>query len=68
MHSSEDLERFYFQYLTAALPHGKLLQSFCLKHKIPYNIFRNGIRMRLKVVEVYYCIPVATNEKQSETI
>ncbi len=25
MYSSEDLERFYFQYQTEALPHGELL-------------------------------------------
>ena len=45
MYSSEDLERFYFQYQTEALPHGESLQSFCLKHKVPYNIFQNGIRI-----------------------
>ena len=28
MYSSEDLERFYFQYQTDALPHGESLQSF----------------------------------------
>ena len=38
MYSSEDLERFYFQYQTEALPHGESLQSFCLQNKVPYNI------------------------------
>lgn len=28
MYSSEDLERFYFQYQTEALPHEESLQSF----------------------------------------
>ena len=27
MYSSEDLERFYFQYQTEALPHGESLRS-----------------------------------------
>lgn len=27
----EDLERFYFQYQTEALPHGESVQSFCLR-------------------------------------
>jgi len=27
MYNSEDLERFYFQYQTEALPHGESLQS-----------------------------------------
>ena len=29
MYSSEDLERFYFQYQAEALSHGESLQSFC---------------------------------------
>ena len=29
MYSSEDLERFYFQYQSEALPHGESIQSFC---------------------------------------
>ena len=36
MYSSEDLERFYFQYQTEALPHGESLVSVpqgCLKSK-----------------------------------
>ena len=37
MYSSEDLERFYFQYQTESLPHGESLQSFCVKNKVPYN-------------------------------
>ena len=28
MYSSEDLERFYFQYQTEALPHGESLSPF----------------------------------------
>ena len=32
MYSSEDLERFYFQYQTEALPRGESLQSFCVKN------------------------------------
>ena len=53
MYSSEDLERFYFQYQTEALPHGESLQSFCLKHKVPYNIFQKWFKdTRKKVVEV----------------
>ena len=53
MYSSEDLERFYFQYQTEALPHGESLQSFCVKNKVPYNIFQNWYKdTRKKVVEV----------------
>ena len=53
MYSSEDLERFYFQYQTEALPHGESLQSFCVKHKVPYNIFQKWLKdIRKKIVEV----------------
>ena len=53
MYSSEDLERFYFQYQSEALPHGESLQSFCLKNKVPYNIFRKWFKdTRKRIVEV----------------
>ena len=53
MYSSEDLERFYFQYQTEALPHGESLQSFCLKNKVPYNLFEKWYKdTRKKIVEV----------------
>ncbi len=53
MYSSENLERFYFQYQTEALPHGESLQSFCVKNKVPYNIFQKRFKdTRKKVVEV----------------
>ena len=44
MYSSEDLERFYFQYQTEALPHGESLQSFCVKNKVSYNIFQKWFK------------------------
>ena len=44
MYSSGDLERFYFQYQTEALPHGESLQSFCVKNKVSYNIFQKWFK------------------------
>lgn len=53
MYSSEDLERFYFQYQTEALPHGESMQSFCIRNKVPYNIFSKWYKdTRKKIVEV----------------
>ena len=53
MYSSEDLERFYIQYQTEALPHGESLQSFCLKNKVPYNLFEKWYKdTRKRIVEV----------------
>lgn len=53
MYSSEDLERFYFQYQMEAVPHGVSLQSFCSKNNVPYNIFHKCYKdTRKKIVEV----------------
>ena len=43
MYSSEDLERFYFQYKTEALPLGMSIETFCLKNKVPYNICKRPL-------------------------
>ena len=53
MYSSEDLERFYFQYKTEALPHGESIQNFCVRNKVPHNIFSKWYKdTRKKIVEV----------------
>ncbi len=69
MYSSEDLERFYFQYQTEALPHGESLQSFCVKNKVPYNIFQKWFKdTRKKVVEVQVDgAPEITHEEKTKT-
>ena len=36
MYSSEDLERFYFQYHTEAMPKGISIEQFCSRNKVPY--------------------------------
>ena len=68
MYSSEDLERFYFQYQTEALPRGESLQSFCVKNKVPYNIFQKWFKdTRKKVVEVQVDgAPEITHEKKTK--
>lgn len=45
MYSSEDLERFYFQYQTEAMPKGISIEQFCSRNKVSYNIFYNGTRI-----------------------
>ena len=69
MYSSEDLERFYFQYQSEALPHGESLQSFCVKNKVPYNIFQKWFKdTRKKVVEVQIDgAPVISHEEKINT-
>ena len=54
MLSSEDLERFYFQYQTEAVPLGMSVQTFCLRNNVPYNIFSQMVQgyPQKKIVEV----------------
>lgn len=53
MYSSEDLERFYFQYQTEAMPTGVSIEQFCSRNKVPYNIFYKWYKdTRNKIVEV----------------
>lgn len=52
MYSSEDLERFYFQYQTEGLPLF-LIQKSCIKNKVPYNIFSKSYKdTRNRIVDV----------------
>ena len=53
MYSSEDLESFYFQYQTEAMPKGISIEQFCSRNKVPYNIFYKWYKdTRNKIVEV----------------
>ncbi len=53
MYSSEDLERFYFQYQTEAMPNGISIEQFCSQNKVPYNLFYKWYKdTRNKIVEV----------------
>ena len=54
MYSSEELERFYFQYQSEAFPHGEFLQSFCVKNKIPYKQFHKSYKDTRKKVKANY--------------
>ena len=38
MYSSEDLERFYFQYQTEAMPKGISIEQFGSRNKVPHSI------------------------------
>lgn len=58
MYSSEDFERFYFQYKTEALPLGMSIETFCLKNKVPYNIFSKWYQYTRKKV---YFLSISRN-------
>lgn len=66
MYSSEDLERFYFQYQTEDLLYGESLQSFCVKNKVPYNIFQKWFkdtRKKAVVVQIDGAPAISHSEK-----
>lgn len=39
MYSSSDFERLFIRYKAEAMPQGESIQAFCLKNKVPYNLF-----------------------------
>lgn len=53
MYSSEDFERLFIRYKGEAYPKGESIQTFCLRNKVPYNLFEKWYKdTRHKVVEV----------------
>ena len=55
MYSSEDFEKFYFQYQTEALPHGESLQSFGYRKSIS---FANRLNVRLSHFKTNLIMPI----------
>ena len=43
MYSSSEFERLFIRYKAEAMPHGESIQNFCLKNKVPYNLFHNSL-------------------------
>ena len=67
MYSSEDLERFYFQYQTEAMPKGISIEQFCSRNKVPYNIFYKWYKdTRNKIVEVKVDGLPASDQEESK--
>lgn len=67
MYSSEDLERFYFQYQTEAMPNGIFIEQFCSRNKVPYNIFYKWYKdTRNKIVEVKVDGLPASDQEESK--
>lgn len=67
MYSSDDLERFYFQYQTEAMPKGISIEQFCSRNKVPYNIFYKWYKdTRNKIVEVKVDGLPASDQEESK--
>ena len=53
MYSYNDFERLFIRYQAEAVPAGETLMKFCLRNKVPYNLFEKWYRdTRHKVVPV----------------
>lgn len=53
MYSSEDLERFYFDYQTEWMPRGMSIQAYCSRNNVPYKVLDRWIKdIYKKVVPV----------------
>ena len=53
MYSSEDLEKFYFDYQTEWMPRGMSIQAYCSRNNVPYKVLDRWIRdIYKKVVPV----------------
>ena len=44
MYSSEDLERFYFDYPTEWMSRGISIQAYCSRNNVPYKVLDKWIR------------------------
>ena len=44
MYSSEELEKFYFDYQTEWMPRGMSIQAYCSRNNVPYKILDRWIR------------------------
>ena len=53
MYSDSDFERFYVGYMVEAMRRGALIQAYCKKNNVPYNLFDKWYTdTRLMVVPV----------------
>ena len=44
MYSSEELEKFYFDYQTEWMPRGMSIQAYCSRNNVPYRVLDKWIR------------------------
>lgn len=54
MYSSSDFEHFFIRYKAEAVPQGESIQSFCMRNKVPYNLFQKWYKdTRHSIVPVH---------------
>lgn len=59
MYSSSDFERLFIRYKADSMPRGESIQDFCLKNKVPYNLFQKWYKdTRHSIVPVQVAVPM----------
>ena len=61
MYSSSDFEHLFIRYKAEAMPQGESIQDFCLKNKIPYNLFHKWYKDTR-----HHIVPVQVEGQQVE--
>ncbi len=69
MYSSNDFERLFIRYKAEAVPSGESIQSFCERHKVPYNLFNKWYKdTRHKLVPVkVHNVPEGDSQEDSHS-
>lgn len=69
MYSNTDFERFFIRYKAEAFPAGELIQKFCFRNNLPYNLFEKWYKdTRDKIVPVHVQgVPVDLKESAPAT-
>ena len=61
MYSSSDFEHLFIRYKAEAMPEGESIQDFCLKNKVPYNLFHKWYKDTR-----HHIVPVQVEGQQTE--
>ena len=61
MYSSSDFEHLFIRYKAEAMPQGESIQDFCLKNKVPYNLFQEWYKDTR-----HHIVPVQVEGQQVE--
>ena len=70
MYSSEELEKFYFDYQTEWMPRGMSIQAYCSRNNVPYKLLDRwikGIYKRVVPVKVTGIPEGQTDESPQQT-
>lgn len=66
MYSSEDLEKFYFDYQTEWMPRGMSIQAYCSRNNVPYKVFADMISELYDLEDGYEMRGFSTEEIETE--